>query len=723
MAGANSAPQPAPPHLPAPASPPWLLTRQADAGSRLQGAPALGSGPARTPLLPRVSEDPLSPRQVMTHLLLQHSCRAPPLHAYAQGLRGGLRGSSSSGGGDRSPLGGPPRAASPPLPPCPWVRTNLLQRMSSSGGGGWLGGNPPGLGSACPSYQAASLLVAPPSPAPGGGLLGGLGSGRQGGGSVGRLGACTSSALLLLPHYCINCTMPLERGMSSAAPAACSYCGCAPGPTRPTPFADNRQKEGGAGTEGQAPCLPRPAAVGGAGGCQAAGLESRPVLLAYDERMLLHRELAAPFARQHPERPARLTAIMDKLRECGLLQRCKLIPGREASLAQLEAVHEPELVQEVQAVCAQLASRAAGCLAPPLVEARLLARPPGAAAGGSVISEGHHAESGLALGFCLFNNAAVAARAAQREAGVQRVLIVDWDIHHGNGTQAMFYGDASVLYISIHRWDNGLFFPDKSDWSDCQRCDLYEAHEGVMPGGASQAPEQQQRHVLLPIAQDFAPGLLGEQPPDLPPGPQQQMSSQAKQALVATLQAHAPYWQPAVDELAKVQQLGVRGVGGGGRGVKAPCLEQGAVDQEMGGAEDLMVQAPGTTAAAAAALSAVALGQEAHGASHMGRGTMEGSPRGSLPVWGAERQGWSHGGGAARVMQGPNIRGSIVAAAATGAASSQSWLRQTTLQHSHLATCRWAQQHVQLRGCSAEGSDSSIVHGVGRRCGLWHAVE
>ncbi|KAL6765254.1 hypothetical protein V8C86DRAFT_1034528 [Haematococcus lacustris] len=244
MAGANSAPQPAPPHLPAPAPPPWLLTRQADAGSRLQGAPALvptpdpcgsptlsqGSGPARTPLLPRVSEDPLSPRQVMTHLLLQHSYRAPPLHAYGQGqgpagegaqgrtsdppathspaahsrphpsppaaatwldppsppppqpylfsmptgsgrlpsllapspstdlsprhsllhllsfppplppppaLAQGLRGSSSSGGGDRSPLGGPPRAASPPLPPCPWVRTNLLQRMSSSGGSAW----------------------------------------------------------------------------------------------------------------------------------------------------------------------------------------------------------------------------------------------------------------------------------------------------------------------------------------------------------------------------------------------------------------------------------------------------------------------------------------------------------------------------------------------------------------------------------------------------------
>lgn len=65
---------------------------------------------------------------------------------------------------------------------------------------------------------------------------------------------------------------------------------------------------------------------------------------------------------------------------------------------------------------------------------------------------GHHAESGMAMGFCFFNNAAVAARAAQA-AGAGRVLILDWDVHHGNGTQQIFEQDPSVLYMSLHRHD------------------------------------------------------------------------------------------------------------------------------------------------------------------------------------------------------------------------------------------------------------------------------
>jgi histone deacetylase 6 len=64
---------------------------------------------------------------------------------------------------------------------------------------------------------------------------------------------------------------------------------------------------------------------------------------------------------------------------------------------------------------------------------------------------GHHAEGGLAMGFCYFNNAAVAARAAQRVGGAGRVLILDWDVHHGNGTAAIFEEDPSVMYMSIHR--------------------------------------------------------------------------------------------------------------------------------------------------------------------------------------------------------------------------------------------------------------------------------
>ena len=63
------------------------------------------------------------------------------------------------------------------------------------------------------------------------------------------------------------------------------------------------------------------------------------------------------------------------------------------------------------------------------------------------------------MGFCIFNNVAVAAKYAQKKFGIERVVIIDWDVHHGNGTQQMFAGDTSILYISIHRYDDGEFFP------------------------------------------------------------------------------------------------------------------------------------------------------------------------------------------------------------------------------------------------------------------------
>jgi histone deacetylase 6 len=71
------------------------------------------------------------------------------------------------------------------------------------------------------------------------------------------------------------------------------------------------------------------------------------------------------------------------------------------------------------------------------------------------VFEGHHAESNTAMGFCFYNNAAVAARAAQ-QAGASKVLILDWDVHHGNGTQHIFERDPSVLYVSLHRYDRYL---------------------------------------------------------------------------------------------------------------------------------------------------------------------------------------------------------------------------------------------------------------------------
>jgi acetoin utilization deacetylase AcuC-like enzyme len=72
---------------------------------------------------------------------------------------------------------------------------------------------------------------------------------------------------------------------------------------------------------------------------------------------------------------------------------------------------------------------------------------------------GHHAEPGLAGGYCVVNNVAVAAAYAREKLGVERVLVVDWDVHHGNGTQRIFLNDPAVLYFSVHRWHGGNFFP------------------------------------------------------------------------------------------------------------------------------------------------------------------------------------------------------------------------------------------------------------------------
>ena len=124
---------------------------------------------------------------------------------------------------------------------------------------------------------------------------------------------------------------------------------------------------------------------------------------------------------------------------------------------------------------------------------------------------GHHAERDKAMGFCLFNNVGVAAAVARRRMGVERVLIVDWDVHHGNGTQHMFDGDPSVLYFSVHRFDHGHFYPGSGAARECGD----GAGEGFSvnvpwPGGGFGDEEYAAvfSEVLLPIAREFDPHLV-----------------------------------------------------------------------------------------------------------------------------------------------------------------------------------------------------------------------
>ncbi|GCB81496.1 hypothetical protein scyTo_0022519, partial [Scyliorhinus torazame] len=127
---------------------------------------------------------------------------------------------------------------------------------------------------------------------------------------------------------------------------------------------------------------------------------------------------------------------------------------------------------------------------------------------------GHHAERDVACGFCFFNNVALAARFAQNLVGHKiKVLILDWDVHHGNGTQHMFEDDPSVLYISIHRYDNGSFFPNTED-ADYTKVGI-DAGEGFnvnIPWNGSKMGDAEYmtafHRLVMPISYQFQPDLV-----------------------------------------------------------------------------------------------------------------------------------------------------------------------------------------------------------------------
>ncbi|KAG2455348.1 HDAC6 deacetylase, partial [Polypterus senegalus] len=127
---------------------------------------------------------------------------------------------------------------------------------------------------------------------------------------------------------------------------------------------------------------------------------------------------------------------------------------------------------------------------------------------------GHHAEKDSACGFCFFNNVALTARYAQKLAGKSiRVLILDWDIHHGNGTQHIFDDDPSVLYISLHRYDNGSFFPTMEDANfDKVGHGLGKGYNVNIPWNSSKMGDPEYiaafQRVVMPIASEFDPELV-----------------------------------------------------------------------------------------------------------------------------------------------------------------------------------------------------------------------
>ena len=155
----------------------------------------------------------------------------------------------------------------------------------------------------------------------------------------------------------------------------------------------------------------------------------------------------------HPESPARLLDLLER--------HLDFVEGRRARRGEIERVHSLGYMAEIEELdddvfldgdtpagptTWEAARLAAGCaIAAVEREGFALARPPG-----------HHALADEAMGFCIFNNVAIAARYAQAELGYERVAIVDFDVHHGNGTEAIFREDSSVLFVSLHQWP---FYP------------------------------------------------------------------------------------------------------------------------------------------------------------------------------------------------------------------------------------------------------------------------
>ena len=120
---------------------------------------------------------------------------------------------------------------------------------------------------------------------------------------------------------------------------------------------------------------------------------------------------------------------------------------------------------------------------------------------------GHHAEAGRAMGFCLFNNVAVAARHAIAACGAERVLICDWDVHHGNGTEAIFAADSDVLFASIHQWP---LYPGTgpAEYTGEGEGEGYTLNLTVPPGAGSDEFLALVQHVIAPVARAYEPGLI-----------------------------------------------------------------------------------------------------------------------------------------------------------------------------------------------------------------------
>jgi len=235
-----------------------------------------------------------------------------------------------------------------------------------------------------------------------------------------------------------------------------------------------------------------------------------------DKRYLKH---SAGYS--HPESPARLAAIYEMLDNPNMSWKIKEIAPREATLEEVASVHTGPYVDCI----AETAGKECVWLDPDTAtspETFYIAK---LASGGvlnaidSVISKevdnafafirppGHHAERNAAAGFCIFNNVAIGAMHAILKHGIKKVLIVDWDLHHGNGTQHIFYDDPRVLYFSTHQYP---YYPGTGAINEIgvDKGKGYTINVPLERGAGDDAFVKIFRRVLWPVALEFKPELV-----------------------------------------------------------------------------------------------------------------------------------------------------------------------------------------------------------------------
>jgi acetoin utilization deacetylase AcuC-like enzyme len=223
----------------------------------------------------------------------------------------------------------------------------------------------------------------------------------------------------------------------------------------------------------------------------------------------------------HPENKERLCRLVEHLEKGGLLSELKRVQPYVPSIKWLEKVHTSEYIKMVEEVCGRGGARldpdtqvgpesyriallAAGgvmaavdaVMAKKVTNAFCAVRPPG-----------HHAERDKAMGFCIFNNVAVACRYAQNKYGIKKAMIIDWDVHHGNGTQKTFWTDPSVFYISVHQFP---FYPGSGSENEVgeEEGDGFSFNLPMYAGSGDVEYIEAFENILYPLASQFHPDFL-----------------------------------------------------------------------------------------------------------------------------------------------------------------------------------------------------------------------